>query len=184
MTSAPPLPAIETYHFADDGTVPNNSLPLVVYRGVLPDGGDRAAFCEALFARNLWPDPWRNGIYSYHHYHSTAHEVLGIARGHARVRLGGENGQSVELRAGDVVVIPAGVAHRREAASGDLLVIGAYPRGQHPDICMAEPARHDRAAATIAAVPLPATDPVTGEAAPLLECWTRGSDQGSRQRPA
>jgi uncharacterized protein YjlB len=68
-------------------------------------------------------------------------------------------------------VIPAGVAHKRESASADLLVIGAYPRGQRPDICQAEPARHDRAAANIAAVPLPAADPVTGSAAPLLECW-------------
>ena len=183
MSDGPGNPAIETYHFTDDGTVPNSTLPLVVYRGALPDSGDRAAFCEDMFARNLWPDSWRNGIYPYHHYHSTAHEVLGIARGSARVRLGGENGQSVELHAGDVVVIPAGVAHKREAASGDLLVIGSYPRGQNPDMCRAEPAqydrtRHDRAAAAIAAVPLPACDPVTGEAAPLLECWAQGSRQG------
>jgi uncharacterized protein YjlB len=167
---------VETYHFADDGTVPNSKLPLVVYRGALPDTGDRASFCEDMFARNGWPRPWRNGIYPHHHYHSTAHEVLGIARGNARVRLGGENGQSVELRSGDVVVIPAGVAHKREAASGDLLVIGSYPRGQQPDTCRAEPAqydraKHDRAAARIATVPLPASDPVTGGAAPLLECW-------------
>jgi uncharacterized protein YjlB len=87
------------------------------------------------------------------------------------VRLGGEQGQSVELGAGDVVVIPAGVAHKREAASADLVVIGAYPRGQRPDICRADAAGHDRAAANVAAVPLPASDPVTGEAGPLLECW-------------
>jgi uncharacterized protein YjlB len=179
MTETLRTRTIETYQFADDGTVPNNRLPLVVYRGALPGSGDRASFCEDMFARNLWPDSWRNGIYPYHHYHSTAHEVLGIARGSARVRLGGDNGQSIELREGDVVVIPAGVAHKREAASGDLLVIGSYPRGQHPDICRAEPARHDRVLATIAAVPMPACDPVTGEAAPLLECW----GQGSRQRP-
>ena len=89
---------IETLHFADDGVVPNNSLPLVVYRGALAAGGDRAAACDALFDQNGWPDPWRNGIYGHHHYHSTAHEVLGIARGSARVRLGGENGQTVELQ--------------------------------------------------------------------------------------
>ncbi|MGE0258234.1 MAG: cupin domain-containing protein [Alphaproteobacteria bacterium] len=177
---------IETYRFADDGAVPNSALPLVVYRGALPDTGDRAAFCEKMFARNGWPGAWRNGIHPYHHYHSTAHEVLGIARGHARVRLGGENGQSIELHEGDVVVIPAGVAHKREAASRDLLVIGSYPRGQDPDMCRAEPAQyertdharanhdrtaHDGAAARIATVPLPASDPVTGGAAPLLECW-------------
>ena len=171
MTRAPQSPDIETYRFADDGVVPNSPLPLVVYRGALPDSGDRAAACEEMFARNSWPASWRNGIYPYHHFHSTAHEVLGIARGSARVRLGGESGQSVELHAGDVVVIPAGVAHKREAASADLLVFGSYPRGQSPDMCRAEPARHDRAAANVAAVPLPASDPVTGRAAPLLDCW-------------
>src|SRR4051795_2762590 len=155
MITAPQPFAIETYCFADDGIVPNSPLPLVVYRGALPDCGDRASFCEAMFARNSWPDSWCNGIHPYHHYHSTAHEVLGIARGHARVRFGGENGRSVELQAGDVVVIPAGIAHKREAVSGDLLVIGSYPRGQNPDTCRAEPDRHDRAVANIVAVKLP-----------------------------
>jgi len=168
MSDKPPV--VETLRFADDGIVPNSRLPLVVYRGAL-DRADRAAACERMFAKNGWPDSWRNGIHPFHHYHSTAHEVLGIARGHARVRLGGENGQTVELRAGDVVVIPAGVAHKREAASSDLLVIGSYPKDQHPDMCRAEPARHDGALANIANVPLPARDPVTGKATPLLECW-------------
>jgi uncharacterized protein YjlB len=171
MSNPENAPVVETHRFADDGTVPNSKLPLVVYRGALPDNGDRASACEAMFARNGWPDSWRNGIHPYHHYHSTAHEVLGIARGHARVRLGGENGASVELRAGDVVVIPAGVAHKREAASGDLLVIGSYPQDQHPDMCRAGPTRHDDALARIEKVPLPDFDPVTGRAAPLLECW-------------
>jgi uncharacterized protein YjlB len=156
---------VETYHLADDGTVPNNALPLVLYRG------DRASACERMFDRNGWPGAWRNGIYGHHHYHSTAHEVLGIAAGSARVRLGGESGQSVELRAGDVVVIPAGVAHKRESATSDLLVIGSYPRGQSPDLCRAEPGLHDAAIGRIARVPLPAADPVTGGAGPLLECW-------------
>src|SRR6266404_5451587 len=152
---------VETYRFGDDGVVPNNPLPLVVYRGVLAEGGDRASACEAMFARNGWPGAWRNGIYGHHHYHSTAHEVLGIAAGNARVRLGGEGGQTVELRAGDVVVIPAGVAHKRESASADLFVIGAYPRGQRPDLCRAEADTHDRSLARIARVPFPAADPVT-----------------------
>src|SRR5439155_18778875 len=163
---------VETYRFADDGIVPNNpALPLVVYRGALDGGADRAAACERLFAQHGWPDAWRNGIYGHHHYHSTAHEVLGIAAGNARVRLGGEGGQTVELRAGDVVVIPAGVAHKRESASADLLVIGAYPRGQSPDLCRAEGAAYYRALGRIAAGPFPGSDPVTGRTDPLLECW-------------
>ncbi len=167
-------PTVETYRFADDGVIPNNAvLPLVVYRGALAASGDRASDCEAMFARNGWPGPWRNGIYAHHHYHSTAHEVLGIANGTARVRLGGAGGHTVELNAGDVVVIPAGVAHKREWASPDLLVIGSYPKGQRPDINRAEPAAHDRSFANVARVALPECDPVTGRDDPLLRCWRR-----------
>lgn len=166
--------AIETHSFADDGVVPNNpTLPLVVYRGAVADAPDRAAAFEAMFSENGWPDAWRNGIYGHHHYHSTAHEVLGIAAGSARVRFGGERGQTVEVWAGDVVVIPAGVSHKREAASADLLVVGAYPRGQHPDICKPGTAERERALSAIGAVPLPAADPVVGAAGPLIECWRR-----------
>ena len=167
-------PNIETHVFVDDGTVPNNRLPLVLYRGALGQEGDLAARCEDMFEANGWPGAWRNGIYGHHHYHSTAHEVLGIARGSVRVRLGGENGATVELREGDVVVIPAGVAHKRESASADLLVIGSYPKGQRPDICRAEAGAHDKSAADVAKVALPASDPVTGETGPLLDCWRGG----------
>ena len=168
MTSSP---SIETHFFADDGIVPNNPLPLVLYRGALGQEGDLAARCEAMFDANGWPGAWRNGIFAYHHYHSTAHEVLGIARGSARVRLGGASGATIELRAGDVVVIPAGVAHKQESASADLLVIGSYPAGQRPDRHRDEPAAHAASAANVARVALPACDPVTGRADPLIDCW-------------
>jgi uncharacterized protein YjlB len=163
---------IEHYLFADDGDVPNNCrLPLIVYRGALETGGDAAARCVSLFDRNGWTGAWKNGVYSRHHYHSSAHEVLGIAAGWVRVKLGGEGGRTAELRAGDVVVIPAGVAHKNEGASPDLLVVGAYPRGQSPDMCSPGAADHARAVVQIAAVPLPTGDPVHGAWGPLLERW-------------
>jgi len=87
MATEPLPPVIETYRFSDDGIVPNSPLPLVVYRAALPEGGDRAAACERMFAQHGWPDAWRNGVYGHHHYHSTAHEVLGIARGTLLSRL-------------------------------------------------------------------------------------------------
>src|SRR5712672_3104894 len=143
MTASDKMLPVETYSFGDDGTVPNNpALPLVLYRGALPESGDRAAACEEMFARNGWPDAWRNGIYAHHHYHSTAHEVLGIAAGSARVRLGGEQGQTVELFAGDIVVIPAGVAHKRESASAYLLVFGASANTEIYTICLPEAPAH------------------------------------------
>jgi uncharacterized protein YjlB len=172
MTAIPDALVIQDYLFADDGRVPNNPrLPLIVYRGALKTAGDAAASCTALFDRNGWTGAWTNGVYSHHHYHSSAHEVLGIAAGWVRVRLGGEAGEMVELRAGDVVVIPAGVAHKNEGASPDLLVVGAYPRGQSPDMCSPGASDHTRALPRVAAVPLPAGDPVHGPSGPLLERW-------------
>jgi uncharacterized protein YjlB len=177
MIAIPDSLVIEDYLFADIDGVPNNpSLPLIVYRGVLNTAGDAAASCVALFDGNGWTGAWTNGVYSHHHYHSSAHEVLGIAAGWVRVRLGGEAGEMVELRAGDVVVIPAGVAHKNEGASSDLLVVGAYPRGQRPDMCRPDAADDNRALVRIAAVPLPAGDPLFGPSGPLLERW-RSADR-------
>jgi uncharacterized protein YjlB len=169
-------PTIEEHLFADDGSVPNNPrLPLVVYRSVLDTGTDAAAACEALFAGNGWSGGWRGGVYPHHHYHSTAHEALGVVAGWARVRLGGEDGALVDLRAGDVVVIPAGVAHKGESASPDLLIVGAYPGGRGPDMRVPGKGDRARALANIAAVPLPAGDPVGGRSGPLLKRWHAGA---------
>src|SRR5918911_97755 len=121
----------ECHLFADDGRIPNNPrLPLLIYCGALePDPSEPAATFETAFARNNWRGAWRNGIYDFHHYHSTSHEVLGIARGSVQVRLGGEAGLATRLEAGDVVVIPAGVGHKNEGSTPDLLAVGAYPDG-------------------------------------------------------
>jgi uncharacterized protein YjlB len=151
----------DAFNFADDGTIPNNPLPLLLYRSALRFDAGPAAF-EQLFARHGWGGMWRNGIYDFHHFHSTAHEVLGIAAGRVRVRFGGPAGETVGVQAGDIVVIPAGVGHLNEGASPDLLVVGAYPQGQCPDLRRGDPGEHGKMLDNIAAVPLPARDPVTG----------------------
>ncbi|MEX1018501.1 MAG: cupin domain-containing protein, partial [Litorilinea sp.] len=130
-----------------------------------------AAQCEAVFGRAGWTNWWRNGIFAYHHYHSTAHEVLAIARGHARVQFGGEQGEIVPVRAGDVVLIPAGVGHKNLGASADLLVVGAYPPGQMWDLCRGAPGERPQVLTNIQAVPLPATDPVYGATGPRHVHW-------------
>jgi uncharacterized protein YjlB len=151
----------EAIRLSDDGVIPNNPrLPVLLWRGALPAGDPAAA--EALFARHGWPPAWRNGIYRHHHYHSNAHEALAIARGEVRVQLGGERGAVLELRAGDVVALPAGTGHKNLGQSVDLLVVGAYPRGQRPDQVDGDPAAHATALPRIAATPDPAGDPVTG----------------------
>ena len=167
--------AASAHLFADDGTIPNNpTLPFLVYPGALdPSGGDPAATCEAVFGANDWSGSWRNGIYPFAHYHSTAHEVLGVCRGEARVRFGGNTGIELTARAGDVVVIPAGVGHQNLGSSPDLLVVGAYPRGQRFDLCRGRPDERPQALQNIARVPLPRTDPVYGADGPLIDHWLR-----------
>jgi uncharacterized protein YjlB len=163
----------EAILFADDGDVPNSRHPLIAYRAAIDAvAGDPARAFEVLFARHGWGNGWRNGIYPFHHYHSTAHEVLGIAAGTAEVRFGGEGGRTLTVSAGDAVLIPAGVGHKRLAATPDLLVIGAYPGGQFADL-MREGVE-DKAAVRrrIAAVARPSTDPVAGEAGPMQRHWT------------
>jgi uncharacterized protein YjlB len=171
MSSEPTL-EIEEHWFTDDGVVPNNArLPLIVYRRALDTGPGAAAACEKLFGDNGWSGGWRGGVYPYHHYHSTAHEALGIVVGSAKVRLGGDSGAVVDLNAGDAVVIPAGVAHKGEGVSPDLLIVGAYPGGRGPDMRVPGKGDREQAVANIAAVSLPATDPVYGRSGPIIERW-------------
>ena len=104
--------AFETHLLAEDGLVPNNArLPLIVYRGAFDRAGlpGAEAAIQAHFAANDWRNGWVNGIYDYHHYHATAHEVLGLARGWAEVQFGGPHGPVLRVEAGDVVFVPAGV---------------------------------------------------------------------------
>ncbi len=157
----------------DDGTYPNNEkLPLLVYQAALKlPQHDPAATIEALFEANRWDGSWRNGIYGFHHYHSTAHEVLGVYSGSARVRFGGENGISLEVTRGDVVIIPAGVAHKNLGSDPDFRVVGAYPMGQSWDMCYGEPQERPRADRNIARVALPGSDPVHGVGGPLNDYW-------------
>jgi len=157
---------------ADDGRFPNSRLPLVVCPGALSGfAGDLAAEFERVFAANGWLPAWRSGIFGYHHYHSTAHEGLGVSRGFIVVLLGGDEGLSVRAEAGDCIVIPAGVAHTRIEASTNLLIVGAYPKGQSPDMLYGAPGERPAADRNIAAVPLPSLDPVAGKDGPLVRLW-------------
>ena len=129
--------------------------------GALEDPrGDLAERFERLFGENLWPAAWRDGVYPFHHYHARAHESLGIASGSILVQLGGDKGIAVK-------------------AGADLLIVGAYPRGQAPDMLSGRPGERPAADRRIAAVPIPARDPVNGPDGPLLVLWqSHGSPTG------
>ncbi|MFC3691863.1 cupin [Chenggangzhangella methanolivorans] len=163
--------------FSDDGATPNHPrFELLLHRGALKAsaGGDSAAAIEALFAANGWGGFWRDGVYPFHHYHSTCHEALGVAHGWAEVRFGGEAGETLRLETGDVAVLPAGTGHKRIDASPDFLVVGAYPADEPYDMIRSDDvAAHEAAVARIAETPVPATDPVFGPAGGLRERWGR-----------
>lgn len=159
--------------FADDGDIPNSVLPLIVYEGAIdPAAGDPAQAFEALFQRNGWGGSWRNGIYPFHHYHSNVHEVLGIAAGSATVRFGGEAGQTLTVSAGDAVLIPAGVGHKRLAGSDDLLVVGAYPGGRWADLYREGAEDTAGIRRRVADAARPDADPVGGPAGPMARHWS------------
>ena len=166
--------SVEARRLEDDGAIPNNpELPLLIYRQAvsLPDD-DPAAVFEALFTANAWPAAWRNGIHPFHHYHSTAHEVLGVFSGRATACFGGENGVRMSVSAGDVVIIPAGVGHKGIEATSDLGIVGAYPAGTGPDLCRGLSGERPACLEAIARVAVPRSDPVYGTGGPLREHWS------------
>jgi uncharacterized protein YjlB len=168
---------LATAVLADDGTFPNNAqLPLLVYPQVLRTHIPQLNACiRELFGKNRWDGSWVNGVYTFHHYHSTAHEVLGVCAGQAEIQLGGDRGLRQIVQTGDVIVIPAGVAHKNLGSSPDFSVVGAYPQGQSPDLCHGHAHERPHADKTITALPLPAQDPVYGPGGPLTESWSKGT---------
>jgi uncharacterized protein YjlB len=166
---------IETAVFDDDGRVPNSRLPVILYRAaIVPDAADPALALESMFAKNDWRGSWRWSVYTFHHYHSTSHEVLGVAVGRATLRLGGRNGRDFTVEAGDVIALPGGTGHKRIAASRDFLVVGAYPEGRERDLIKpyaTSAAVHDAALERIAALSCPNSDPVQGRNGVVLRLW-------------
>ncbi|RWX77342.1 cupin [Neorhizobium lilium] len=161
---------VEHILFEPSDWVPNNPrLPVLVYHQACAEEVDVAGEFERLFSQAGWQGLWRNGIFDYHHYHSGAHEVLGIAGGRARLLIGGPTGREISVNAGDCLVLPAGTGHKRIDASRDFLVVGAYPPGQEADIQTGAPTEDQLD--TIASLPLPQNDPVEGAEGALRRFW-------------
>ena len=154
------------------GGVPNNKLPVMIYHRVIPPNiVDNADYLEHLFRSNGWPPQWRYPVYTFTHFHSNTHEALGVFAGTARLQLGGENGKIIEVKVGDVLLLPAGNGHKQISADEEFMLVGAYPPEMKADLCHDEPAQLTARTKAVVAVPLPATDPVTGHNEGSMITW-------------
>lgn len=163
---------VQTLYFQDDGRIPNSKYPVLIYRDCFTGRGDAGAeWLEKRFAQNDWKNSWRNGVYNYHHYHSNTHEVLGVYQGSGLLQLGGEKGEKLRVSAGDVVVIPAGVAHKN-LGSENFAVVGAYPQGRSHDMNTGKKDERPGADKNIETVPIPEFDPVEGVKGELKKMWS------------
>lgn len=163
--------SIRTIRTPANGGIPNHPRwPALVLPGVA-DPGIGVQGGRTLVSRNGWGGAWDWTVYDYHHFHPDAHEALLCVAGRASILLGGEAGETVEIAAGDGLILPAGFGHRRLASDDGFRVVGCYPPGQEsPQILRADPEAETRWADEIAAVPRPDTDPFGSGALP--DAWS------------
>jgi uncharacterized protein YjlB len=70
---------LETWQAPPGDRIPNNPhFPVVIYHDV-----DAAAVgaeaARQLFAQHGWGGSWVNGVFEFHHFHSTSHEALAVS---------------------------------------------------------------------------------------------------------
>ncbi|KAI7338215.1 hypothetical protein KC354_g17518 [Hortaea werneckii] len=165
-----------THHIPAYNLTPNTTLhnrPLLIYRAAFPPPLATASAIESHFTSvGVVTPQWRYTMYSTSHFHSTSHEVLGIAHGRARLCFGHDENEGrvvEEVRKGDVVVVPAGVAHRlMEDVEGGFSMVGSYPKGCNWDMCYGQ-AGEEAKIEKIKDIPWFTRDPVYGDSGPVLD---------------
>jgi len=161
---------IITYYFENDGDIPNNILPVVIYKNALQHVENKDF--EFIFCQNGWSNNWHDIILTEDHFHSNTHEVLGLKSGQSRLKLGGKNGEIVSVETGDVIVLPAGVGHYSVDNSLEYQFVGGYPNGADWNLKFSLKKEDGLSVlAEIATIPLPEKDPVFGADGPLFEYW-------------
>ena len=155
--------------------VPNNpDHPAVIARDALGGAHDDRAV-RGLMERNGWGGTWTSIVFDYHHFHPDAFEALAVASGAATLMLGGPQGETVDVRAGDVMILPPGFGHRRLAMRDGFRICGAYPPGQEDyTVVRGSSGYDDGMLRQIAAVARPRTDPVWGADGALLGALLTG----------
>ncbi|KAB7897668.1 cupin [Rouxiella sp. S1S-2] len=176
--------AMETLYITkSDGGVPNSPLPVLIYHHVIaPEAVDNADYLEHLFTTNGWPPQWRYGVYPFTHFHSNTPEALGVFAGSAKLQLGGEKGNIIQVNVGDVLLLPAGVGHKQVSADENFMMVGAYPPNVTADLCHDDVAKLAVRTKAVAKVPLPETDPVTGHSEGSMLLWHQASEQSKNKK--
>lgn len=146
---------------AENRPYPNNSMPVRYYKNVIEESRIEAEQVLKWFKSRRYNNGWINGVYTSHHFHSNAHEVLACVSGWSRIQLGGPNSTIVDFKQGDVVFLPAGTAHKLLEASEDFKVVGAYPSRLDYDLHNGD-GNYDEIKQRIRNLPKPELDPVTG----------------------
>jgi len=168
------------YFLKDDGFFPNSHLPVLVYKNAITlPVFFKGPKVKELFRKHHWTNNWRNGIYTYHHYHSNTHEVMAVISGKTVVALGGEHGLTVTIEKGDVIILPAGVAHRNMGKEKDVICIGGYPGGKDFDMMYGKKEERPDALERIAKVKIPGFDPVKGKNGPMKRIWNESAEKFS-----
>lgn len=159
------------FTFDDDGYIPNNpELPVILYSGVFKQ---HPMEIEPTFKLNNWRNSWIDGVFDYHHYHSNAHEVLGVRAGSAMLLIGGKYGEPVEVRTGDVLVLPAGTGHKKLKCSANFEVVGAYADGKEYNLKTGQSNERPQVLKDIQNVDVPSMDPVFGLQGQVIEHWVK-----------
>jgi uncharacterized protein YjlB len=164
---------IEKHLIKDNGRFPNNErLPVLIYRKALHVTSlfDTVKL-RVLLNNHGWGNTWKAGIFSYHHYHSNTHELLACYKGKTILLLGGDDGKIIPFSKGDVIVIPAGVAHKNLKDENDITCIGAYPGGKDYDMNYDRPGERPKADKKIKKVGIPDQDPLTGKNGKMQKLW-------------
>ncbi|KAH6692482.1 cupin domain protein [Plectosphaerella plurivora] len=169
----PPAQSVNCHLLAPTADAPNNRLPVLHYRGVLPWPLSEASVVEFLTA-NKWEHRGTWGHIDLRHFHPNSHECYGIFQGTSTLLIGqieAGNGAKIHVAAGDVIVLPAGTAHSSLESSSDYRYIGVYPQGcprWRNEFGKNDP---DSFRDVIDQVGMPEADPVYGENGPLMQLW-------------
>ncbi|AZP03301.1 cupin domain-containing protein [Jeotgalibaca ciconiae] len=164
----------ETVYMKENNPFPNNTLPVLYYPEVLTElirGSNSGQNVLNMFEENGYSNGWVNGIFSYHHFHSNTHEVLGCIAGEAQVQLGGPGAEIYTFKKGDVLLLPAGIAHKKIESTADFSIVGAYPEGLSPDKQTGSEEEYEIIQNRIKSLAVPKYDPVEGEKGAVKKYW-------------